>query len=69
MKLDLTTLKSITNGACRIEYDNGVYSFYRFTKEQEEMYKDRSEDFYRKTFSTTGMPFSSTPREMPYILA
>lgn len=55
MKLDLNTLKLITNGASRVEFNDGAYSFYRFTQEQEEMYKERKEDFYRKTYSTSGI--------------
>lgn len=55
MILDLYSLKSLTNGACRVIQENGYFSFYRFTEEQERLYKERSADFYNKTFSTSGI--------------
>ena len=62
MKLNLSQLKEITLGASRVEeLDNGIH-FYRFTKEQEELYWDRldsrkkhSKDPYTKTFCTSGV--------------
>ncbi len=57
MKLNINQIKEITKGAVRIEENEGVVSFYRFTKEQEEMYKERSADFYKKTFATAGVKF------------
>ena len=57
MKLNIQQIKEITKGAVRIEETDGVVSFYRFTKEQEEMYQDRKEDFYKKTFATAGVKF------------
>ena len=57
MKLDLSQIKSITKGAVRITEENGTYNFHRFTEEQEEMYKERSADYYKKTFATAGVKF------------
>ena len=62
MKLNLSQLKEITLGASRVEeLDNGIH-FYRFTKEQEDLYWDRldsrkkhSKDPYTKTFCTSGV--------------
>ena len=55
MKLDLAKIKEITLGAVRIEQDETGFNFYRFTKEQEELYKKRREDFYYKTFCSAGV--------------
>lgn len=55
MKLNLSQIKNVTNGAVRIEeHDNGIH-FYRFTKHQEELYKVRKDSFYTKTFTTSGI--------------
>jgi lysophospholipase L1-like esterase len=55
MKLNLSQIKDITLGAVRIEEIEGNIHFYRFTKEQEELYRNRNNDFYSKTFSTSGV--------------
>ncbi len=55
MKLNLNQIKEITIGAVRVEEENGLINLYRFTKEQEDLYKARSQDFYMKTFSTAGI--------------
>ncbi len=58
MNLKLSQIRDITTGAVRIEeIDNGIH-FYRFTKQQEELYKNRSNDFYTKTFTTSGVRIS-----------
>ncbi|MBQ6848095.1 MAG: SGNH/GDSL hydrolase family protein [Clostridia bacterium] len=55
MNLNLSQIRDITIGAVRIEkIDNGIH-FYRFTKQQEELYKNRRDDFYKKTFATSGI--------------
>ena len=61
MKLNLSQIRDITLGASRVEeIDNSIH-FYRFTKEQEELYRNRhfynkhSHDPYTKTFSTSGV--------------
>ena len=55
MKLNLLDFENISSGAVRVEEREEGFSFYRFTKAQKEMYKERSADFYRKTFSTSGI--------------
>ncbi len=52
MKLNLSQIKDITLGAVRIEEIDNRIHFYRFTKAQEELYKNRNANFYRKTFAT-----------------
>lgn len=55
MKLNLSQIREITTGAVRIEEINNSIHFYRFTKQQEELYKNRKDDFYKKTFATSGV--------------
>lgn len=61
MKLNLSQIKEITMGAARVEEVDSDVHFYRFTKEQEELYRDRDlyhphgRGFYMKTFSTSGI--------------
>ena len=55
MKLSLSQIKNITIGSVRIEDQSDGIHFYRFTKEQEELYKKRNPDFYIKSFSTSGV--------------
>jgi len=56
MKLSLSQIKKITLGAVRItEQEDGI-NFYRFTKEQEELYvKRNTHSEYIKTFHTSGV--------------
>ncbi len=58
MVLDLEKIKEITLGAVRVESKDDGFHFYRFTSAQEELYKNRSDDFYKKTFATSGVQFS-----------
>lgn len=58
MKLNLEQLHKITTGAVRIKEENGLFSFSRFTAEQEKLYQITNQDFYNKTFSTAGVKFS-----------
>ena len=55
MKLDLEALKKIATGAIDVKEENGAFSFFRFTKEQEELYKITDEGFYRKAKSSAGV--------------
>ncbi len=55
MKLCFNQIKEITTGAVRIVEENGFTKFYRFTYEQEELYKSVKQDFYPRTFSTAGV--------------
>ena len=58
MKLTLKEIKEITRGAARIEENDGVFSFYRFTEKQESIYLEASPDnFYKKSFATAGIRF------------
>ena len=55
MKLSLSQIRQITTGAVRIEEVEDAIHFFRFTREQEELYKNRSDSFYMKTFATSGV--------------
>ena len=55
MKLDVAQVRAITTGAVRVEEIDNTVHFFRFTKGQEELYKDRSNDFYMKTFASSGI--------------
>lgn len=55
MKLTLEQIKSIVNGAVRVEEADGKISFFRFTEAQEAMYLRTNKDFWRKTFATAGV--------------
>ena len=54
-KLNFEHIKKIVHGAARIEEGDGKISFFRFTKEQQELYKNVCADFYMKSFSTSGI--------------
>lgn len=53
--LNFEQIKKLVHGAARIEEGDGKLSFFRFTKEQQELYKSVSQDFYTKSFSTSGI--------------
>lgn len=55
MQLNFSQIQAITLGAARVEAHKDGIHFCRFTREQEALYKVRSEDFYMKTFSTSGI--------------
>ena len=56
MKLTKNQLVEISHGAVRVTEENGKVSFFRFTKEQQELYKNlQRESFYLKTFTTAGI--------------
>ena len=58
MKLSLDQIKSITFGAVRVEEEADGIHFYRFTKEQEELYRTmREKSLLVKTFATSGICF------------
>lgn len=57
MKLDFEQIKSITTGAVHIEEENNGIAFFRFTKEQTELYRITSENFYNRVFATAGVRF------------
>lgn len=55
MQVNFSQIQAITLGATRVEQQGDGIHFYRFTQAQEKLYKERSEDFYIKTFSTSGV--------------
>lgn len=55
MKLDFATIKAITCGADRVELIDGYCNFFRFNENETEKYKNRNDDFYRKSFATSGI--------------
>lgn len=55
MKLNIAQVREITKGAVRVTEERDGFHFYRFTKEQEELYNSVNKDFYKKTFSTAGI--------------
>lgn len=55
MKLNFEQIQDISLGAVRaVETDNGI-CMYRFTEEQEVIYKQTDAGFYTKTFATAGI--------------
>ena len=52
MKLNLEQIKAIATGAVRAEEANGAVRLYRFTKEQEEIYRQTKADLYYKTLTS-----------------
>ena len=54
-KIDFEQIKKIVHGAARKEEAEGKILFFRFTEEQQELYKTVSENFYMKSFSTSGI--------------
>ncbi len=68
MKSILALIKEITFGAARIEDDPAGIRFYRFTEEQEKLYKERSSDFYLKTFATSGVQLRFTTNSQALFL-
>ncbi|MBQ8804381.1 MAG: SGNH/GDSL hydrolase family protein [Tyzzerella sp.] len=54
-KLNFEQIKQIAHGVARVEEVDGKIVFYRFTKEQQELYRVVSADFYMKSFSTSGV--------------
>lgn len=68
MNLTLNQIEKITTGAERVKENDNLIRFYRFTEEQEELYKRRNADFYKKTFSTAGIRLSfKTDSEKLYL--
>lgn len=55
MKLSFEQIKSITTGAVDFKSDENGVSFFRFTSEQSESYRERNVNFYRNVFATAGI--------------
>ncbi len=59
MRLSYEQMVSITQGTVRTELSDGYMQFYRFSREQEEIYLQVSpQNYYCKTFATAGVRFS-----------
>ena len=55
MKPSLGQIKEATWGAARIIEEGDCLCFYRCTKEQEELFRRRKEEFYRHSLGTAGV--------------
>lgn len=55
MKLSFAQIKTMTWGTSRITEEDGLLCFYRCTKEQEEFFKRRKDEFYRHSLGTAGV--------------
>ena len=55
MKLNFEQIRSITLGAAEVTCEADGIHFYRFNRSQRELYKVTSDDFYKKTFATSGV--------------
>lgn len=55
MKLDFKQIQSITLGAVEITREDDGIRFQRFTRQQRELYRKTSDDFYMKTFASSGV--------------
>jgi len=67
MKLDLSQIRAITLGAQEITLEEDGFHFNRFSAAQRDLYVRTSfEDFYRKTFATSGvrLQFSTDSRNL-----
>lgn len=59
MKLNLSQLSRLVYGAVHITEEDGSLTFYRFTDEQSQLYKQhRNPEYQRKTFSSAGIRMS-----------
>ena len=70
MKLNLNQIKDITTGAARIEEIDGKVCFSRFTDEQRFLYKNRDENCYLRSLSSSGikMSFSTDSENLSLII-
>lgn len=69
MQLNLPQIQSITRGAVRIEEANGVFTFHRFEKWQQDAYLAAGEtDFYHRCSNTAGvrMAFSTNATRLSF---
>lgn len=55
MKLNLDQIKAITVGTVRITEEAEGFRFYRFTAEQEELYKEKRPTLWEKCFTPSGV--------------
>lgn len=66
--LNFSQIKDLVHGAVRVEEGDGLISFFRFTKEQQELYKSTSTDFYIKSFASAGisLEFYTDSKELSF---
>ena len=55
MILGIEKIREISKGVVRVEETEKGISFFRFTEEQQELYKETNADFYSKSFATAGV--------------
>lgn len=55
MKLNFEQIKAISTGAVRFEENEEGIKLYRYTREQEKLYKDTNIEFYYKSQQTAGV--------------
>lgn len=55
MELNFSQIKEMTWGAARIAEEDGALCFYRCTKEQEELFQKRNDEFFRHSLGTAGV--------------
>lgn len=56
MKLSCEIIRKIAHGAARVEQVGDAIGLFRFTKEQEKLYREKScSGFYERTFATAGV--------------
>lgn len=55
MKLNLMQIQAITSGAVRVEQDQTGIRFFRFTEEQDRLYRERNSGFHMKSQATSGV--------------
>ena len=55
MKLTLEQIRSIALGVVRADENNDSIRLYRFTEEQESIYRQANVDFWKKTFASAGI--------------
>ena len=58
MKLNIEQLKEITLGAIDILEENGVFTFRRFTKAQDELYASGHMSYHNRSKAPAGVKFN-----------
>ena len=58
MKLDIEQLKEITIGAIDILEENGAFTFRRFNKEQDALYRAVHKTFINRALAPAGVKFN-----------
>lgn len=55
MRLSYDQICSVTQGAVRFEHKHDIVRFFRFTEAEQEMYRQRREESYLRSFATAGI--------------